>query len=200
MGDGGSGGDPQGHAQDPRSRLGKLLRIDVGVSPVKVEHLRQGPAQPVALLVRPRDRRAVDRRRRAERLGGDRLPAARAAGRRELRLERLRGHARLRRGGRRRPDEVVADLAGLAVQPRRRVLGHRRLRVPGRGDPVAARLLRVRRLLRARVGQARTRRRTASRCRGADGRLTQISSFGQDARGELYVVSLAGSVYRIVAR
>ena len=32
---------------------------------------------------------------------------------------------------------------------------------------------------------------------GADGRVTQISSFGQDAAGELYVVSLAGSVYKI---
>jgi glucose/arabinose dehydrogenase len=29
MGDGGSAGDPEGRAQDPRSRLGKLLRIDV---------------------------------------------------------------------------------------------------------------------------------------------------------------------------
>ncbi len=33
---------------------------------------------------------------------------------------------------------------------------------------------------------------------GLDGQVTQISSFGQDARGELYIVSLAGSVYRIV--
>ena len=29
MGDGGSGGDPENRAQNPRSRLGKLLRIDV---------------------------------------------------------------------------------------------------------------------------------------------------------------------------
>ena len=34
---------------------------------------------------------------------------------------------------------------------------------------------------------------------GADGQVTQISSFGQDAAGELYVVSLAGSVYKIVS-
>ena len=32
---------------------------------------------------------------------------------------------------------------------------------------------------------------------GLDGQVSQISSFGQDARGELYVVSLAGKVYRI---
>jgi glucose/arabinose dehydrogenase len=35
---------------------------------------------------------------------------------------------------------------------------------------------------------------------GADGQVSQISSFGQDASGELYVVSLAGSVYKIVPR
>lgn len=29
MGDGGSGGDPHGHAQDPESLLGKMLRVDV---------------------------------------------------------------------------------------------------------------------------------------------------------------------------
>jgi hypothetical protein len=34
---------------------------------------------------------------------------------------------------------------------------------------------------------------------GADGQVTQVSSFGQDARGELYIVSLGGSVYKIVA-
>ncbi len=34
MGDGGSGGDPQGHGQDPYSLLGKMLRIDVGESGV----------------------------------------------------------------------------------------------------------------------------------------------------------------------
>ena len=33
LGDGGSGGDPQGNAQDPRSLLGKLLRIDVAKKP-----------------------------------------------------------------------------------------------------------------------------------------------------------------------
>src|SRR5205823_2780339 len=31
LGDGGSGNDPQNHAQDPMSPLGKMLRIDVAV-------------------------------------------------------------------------------------------------------------------------------------------------------------------------
>jgi glucose/arabinose dehydrogenase len=33
MGDGGAGGDPRGHAQDPRSLLGKLLRLDADADP-----------------------------------------------------------------------------------------------------------------------------------------------------------------------
>jgi glucose/arabinose dehydrogenase len=32
VGDGGSGGDPQGHAQNPRTLLGNILRIDVGIN------------------------------------------------------------------------------------------------------------------------------------------------------------------------
>jgi glucose/arabinose dehydrogenase len=36
LGDGGSAGDPQGNAQDPRSLLGKLLRIDVATKPYTI--------------------------------------------------------------------------------------------------------------------------------------------------------------------
>ena len=81
MGDGGSGGDPQDHAQDRTSLLGKMLRIDVnGTAPGKGYRIpatnpfvgqagaRRGlgvrAAQSVALVVRPDDRRPVDRRRR----------------------------------------------------------------------------------------------------------------------------------------
>ena len=46
MGDGGSAGDPQGHAQDSRSRLGKLLRLNVGVSPVRVGMYAKGLRNP----------------------------------------------------------------------------------------------------------------------------------------------------------
>ena len=46
MGDGGSGGDPQHHAQDPRSRLGKLLRLNVGVSPARVTTYAKGLRNP----------------------------------------------------------------------------------------------------------------------------------------------------------
>jgi glucose/arabinose dehydrogenase len=36
MGDGGSAGDPQGHAQNPNSLLGKMLRIDVATLPYAI--------------------------------------------------------------------------------------------------------------------------------------------------------------------
>lgn len=36
MGDGGAGGDPQGNAQNLRSLLGKILRIDVSVKPYRI--------------------------------------------------------------------------------------------------------------------------------------------------------------------
>ena len=36
IGDGGSAGDPQGNAQDPRSLLGKLLRLDVSKKPYAI--------------------------------------------------------------------------------------------------------------------------------------------------------------------
>ncbi len=50
-GDGGGGGDPERTAQDPRSPLGKLLRVDRDGGEPAVAAL--GPAQPVAVFVRP---------------------------------------------------------------------------------------------------------------------------------------------------
>ena len=75
MGDGGSGGDPQGHAQDMGSLLGKLLRIDPrdpdgsgprhysvpGDNPFRGRRGREArdlgarSPEPVALVVRPVD-------------------------------------------------------------------------------------------------------------------------------------------------
>ena len=88
MGDGGSEGDPNNVAQNPRSRLGKILRITLGLD-AEGGRLRQGPAQPLALLVRPLHRRPVDRRRRPGQVGRGRLPQAGPAGRGQPRLERL---------------------------------------------------------------------------------------------------------------
>ena len=91
MGDGGSAGDPQNHAQNLSSRLGKLLRINVDTRKVAVGDRRLRPAQPVAVQLRQGDRRPLHRRRRPGLLGGDRLHAALEPRPGELRLERLRG-------------------------------------------------------------------------------------------------------------
>ena len=100
---------PARHAQDSAARSSASCCASTSnVSPVAGRRdLADGPAQPVALLVRPLHGRPVHRRRRSGRLGGDRLPAAAGRGaRRQLRLERLRGHAWLYDGGRRPADRA----------------------------------------------------------------------------------------------
>ena len=151
-GDGGGGNNQFGHAQDPASLLGKLIRLDPAAPAPEIVSRRA--AQPVAVLVRPRDRAARDRRRRPGRVGGDRHRA-----RRELRLAVLRGHARRTavepalRGRRGAP-------GGRASRTRRRVLlDHRRLRRPRSRAADAGRPLPLRRLLRGRAAVVRRRER-----------------------------------------
>ena len=108
MGDGGSGGDPENRAQNPRELLGKMLRIDVDhrtggrqyAIPATNPYRRSGGKPEIwALGLRNPwrfsfdrdDRRPLDRRRRPGRGRGDRLRPARHGRPAQLRLGRLRG-------------------------------------------------------------------------------------------------------------
>ena len=125
-----------------------------------------GLRNPWRFSLRQARRRPLHRRRRPERVGGDRLHAALEPGPGELRLERLRGHARLqtsartRRASRRRRSPSTATP---------RLLGHRRLRLPRQGVPSAGTLLLRRLLLAATIWSLQDRRRQGDRRpRGVD--------------------------------
>ena len=114
MGDGGSGGDPQGHGQNPNDLLGSLLRLDVSsatgytvpaANPVRGRRgprrgLQHRPSQPVAFQLRPAGRRSLHRRCRTERARGSGCVhrRLRRRTRAQLRLESHGGHRVLHRG------------------------------------------------------------------------------------------------------
>ena len=90
----------------------------------------------------------------------------------------------------------------------RGLLDHRRRRLPRQGAAGARRPLLLRRLLHGPAAQLRVDA-TARRARalGLEGRaidkagvLQQVSSFGVDADGELYIVELTGAIYELVPK
>ena len=92
---------------EPRAEHGhaaRQARADRRVADTAVAADRRARRpQPMAVLVRPSERRPLDGGRRPERVGGDRLPAAVAARRADqLRLGRLRGARAVREQGARR--------------------------------------------------------------------------------------------------
>jgi glucose/arabinose dehydrogenase len=198
MGDGGSGGDPQGRAQNDRSRLGKLLRLNVNVSPVRVAVYAKGLRNPW--------RFSFDRSTHALWIGDvgqnaweeiDYLRPGRPAGANfgwngyeGTHVYNSSVASRLDRSSLTWPVAQYSHSLGYSVTGGYVYRG------------AAIRSLRGFYLFAdwgsghvwAKKGPGGPRRTVA----GLDGKVTQISSFGQDARGELYVVSLAGSVYRIV--
>jgi hypothetical protein len=198
MGDGGGAGDPQGRAQSSRSRLGKLLRLDVDASPVRVGVYAKGLRNPW--------RFSFDRSTGALWIGDvgqgaheeiDYLRPGRPAGANfgwngyeGTLVYDARTAARLTRSSLTFPvSQYGRDLG-------RSVTGgyvYRGSAIPAlRGFYLFADFASGH--VWAKKGPGGTPRVVP----GLDEQVAQVSSFGQDARGELYVVSLAGPVFRIV--
>ena len=211
LGDGGSAGDPERNGQD----LGHAARQAPADRPAaegkpygsrdnpfadgpRARDLRLRPAQPVALLVRPRDRRPLDRRRRPGRARGDR-PRRRAAKARAPTSagRRSRAPSASTRTRRRR-----ARSAGAHLRPRRGLLGHRRLRRP---RPARCESLYGRYLYgdfcdgQLRSFTAARRAEPADDDRELGVEVPALSSFGEDVDGHVYATSLEGPVYRLEA-
>jgi hypothetical protein len=179
-GDGGAGGDPPNNAQNKGVLLGKLLRIDP--RPAGGRPYSAPPSNPFAgrpgrdeiysyglrnpfrfsfdTVTAQRPRIAI-----GERVRGDRLHDGRRRRRRQLRLGRLRGPLPLRRRKRRHPGPGRHGQADprLPAQPRRQLLGDRRLRRPRQAPALAVQALRIRRLLRGRAAQPRATPRAGGR-------------------------------------
>ena len=193
---GGAATTPSGHAQD----LGVAARQDPADrrppatarrpatrSAARVVGLRA--AQPVALLVRPRDRRPRDRRRRPGPVRGDRLGAAPpAAAGRELRLALPRGHdahesrhACQRDRAPSRPRDRSSRSDGYCA-----IVGGYVVRDPGLPRCSGRYLYGDNCRSGAALGRrSRTRRATRRRALAWPG----LSSFGEDACGRLYAAS-----------
>jgi glucose/arabinose dehydrogenase len=198
MGDGGGAGDPQGHAQNGRSRLGKLLRADVTASPIRWQAYAKGLRNPW--------RFSFDRATGALWIGDVGQGAREEVdylrpGRRAGANFGWNGYEGTLVYNARTTAQLTRSSLTFPVSQYGRDLGYS---VTGgyvyRGSAIPA--LRGFYLFAdwgsghvwAKKGPGGAR----SVVSGLDGQVTQVSSFGQDARGELYVVSLAGSVFRIV--
>ena len=198
MGDGGSAGDPQHHAQNPGSRLGKLLRIDVSASPARVTRYAMGLRNPW--------RFSFDRATGALWIGDvgqnhweevDYLRPSRPAGANlgwngyeATHVYRKSVAAHLVKS------RLVWPVAEYSHSVGNAVTGgyvYRGSAIPALrgfyvfGDFGSGHVW-------AMKGPTGPRQALA----GADQATTHVSSFGQDAAGELYVVSLDGSVFKVV--
>ena len=192
MGDGGSGGDPENRAQNMRSLFGKLLSLNVATKGVRIE----------ALGLRNAWRFSFDRANGDLYIGDvgqgaieeiDYTPSA-SPGLENYGWDVYEGSSKFedKSPG---PGKLVFPIA--AVHPRRRLLGHRRLRLP-RLERGAARPLHLRRLLQRERLEPRGRRAARRRAlRRESFKIAGLTSFGEDAAGELYAVSHGGTVYRL---
>jgi glucose/arabinose dehydrogenase len=193
MGDGGLGGDPENRAQNLRERLGKLLRINV--------NRRPSPVQIVAYGLRNPWRFSFDR------ANGDLWIADVGQSAWEEIDHTARNSPELENygwdvyEGRARFENKSPNSAGRLVFP-----VHVYARAGGNCSVTGGFVYRG-----ARVGALRGRYVFGDFCSGlvwsmrASGgdvrresvRVSSLSSFGEDARGELYATSLEGTVYRL---
>jgi glucose/arabinose dehydrogenase len=198
MGDGGSAGDPQGRAQNPKTRLGKLLRINLSTSPARVTTYAKGLRNPW--------RFSFDRATGALWIGDvgqnhweevDYLRPGRRAGA-NLGWNGYEGThvykklvaAHLVKSRLVWPVTQYSHNVGDAVTGGYVYRGSAIPALRGYyvfGDYGSGHVW-------AMKGPTGARQRLS----GADRATTHVSSFGQDAAGELYVVSLAGSVFKVV--
>ncbi|MFA4964217.1 MAG: PQQ-dependent sugar dehydrogenase [Thermoleophilia bacterium] len=196
MGDGGGAGDPQGRAQDPRSRLGKLLRITLGTPPLRVGVYAVGLRNPW--------RFSFDRATGALWIADvgqdaweevDYLRPGRPAGA-NLGWNGFEGrHVYDRRTAARLDrSRLVWPVAEYGHSAGQSITGgyvYRGSAVPAlRGFYVFGDFAS------GRVWAIKGPRTTPTALPGADGAAGAISSFGEDAAGELYIVDLAGTVFR----
>ena len=192
MGDGGSGGDPENRAQNMRSLLGKLLSINVATKGVRIE----------ALGVRNPWRFSFDRRTGDLWVGDvgqnaweeiDFLPR-RSPGLENFGWDAYEGRARfeskpISRGRLIRPIAVYGRNDGCSVTGGFVYRGTAVPAAAGRyfyGDFCSGIVWSLKRGSRPLV-------------RRESFRVPSLASFGEDAAGELYAVSLSGTVYRLGA-
>jgi glucose/arabinose dehydrogenase len=194
MGDGGAGGDPENRAQNPASRLGKLLAINV--------NKRGSNWQLVALGLRNPWRFSFDRATRALYIGDvgqgsweeiDYTPW-RSSGLENYGWDVYEGRAqyepkKLGPGRLKQPIHVYGRDSGCSVTGGFVYRGAAVSAARGRyffGDYCSGRVWSLK------VAGGR-----ATGVRLEEARVDELSSFGEDATGELYLTSLGGSVYRL---
>ena len=198
LGDGGSAGDPNLNGQSKGPLCDHPAdRPDEAPPPRRDVRLR--PAKPVAVLVRPEDRRHVDRRRRPGHAGrrsttsATTRPRARTSGGASTRAAACsrRSRSTARSCGSRSPSTATSSPAPTTARSpaATSTAGARSRRLQGQylyADFCSGRIWKI---------PSRGGRPTLT---NMSFKASSISSFGQGSNGELYVVSLGGTIYKIV--